>query len=93
MIDLAWMAWTLPTALFFVAIAIGLVTMTVWEYRSPTGRRRGLLPFATTRGDRFFLGLLGGAFFHLLWLALLAAPVWLATPLWLAALVIFLRWG
>ncbi|MEE4302050.1 MAG: DUF2160 domain-containing protein [Pseudomonadales bacterium] len=91
--DLAWMAWTLPTALFFAAIALGLVTMTAWEFVRPTERRRGLLPFATTRGDRFFLGLLAGAFFHLAWLGLLTAPVWIATLLWAVGLAALLRWG
>jgi predicted small integral membrane protein len=93
MIDLAWMAWTTPTALFFVAMACALVAMTVWEFARPTERRRGVLPFETTRGDRFFLGLLGGAFFHLAWLAFLAAPVGIATGLWLLGLATLLRWG
>lgn len=93
MIDTAWMAWTLPTGFFFAAIALGLVAMTVWELVQPTERRRGWLPFATTRGDRFFLGLLAGAFFHLAWLGLLAAPVWIATLLWTLGLAALLRWG
>ena len=87
------MAWTLPTGLFFAAIAAGLVAMTVWEFARPTERRRGVLPFETTRGDRFFLGLLGGAFFHLAWLGLLAAPVWVATVIWVGGLAALLRWG
>ena len=91
--DLAWMAWTLPTALFFAAIALGLVVMTLLELRWPTERRRGWLPFATTRGDRYFLGLLGGGFLHLAWLGLVAAPVWVATALWLLCLVVLLRRG
>ena len=31
--------------------------------------RRGFLPIPTTRGDRFFISLLGSAFIHILWLA------------------------
>lgn len=87
------MAWTTPTAIFFASIAGALLLMTVWETLRPTTRRRGLLPFATTRGDRFFLGLLSGAFLHLAWLCLLAAPVWIATALWLLSLPALLRWG
>ena len=91
--DLAWMAWTMPTAIFFASIAIALFAMTLWEMLQPTERRRGLLPFATTRGDRFFLGLLSGAFLHLAWLGLLAAPAWIATALWFLCLPGLLRWG
>ena len=54
--DLDWMAWTPPTAIFFVTIAALLVAMTVWEAFSPGGGPRvGLLRFETTRGDRLFL--------------------------------------
>lgn len=87
------MAWTLPTALFFAAIAVALVAMTAWELRRPTDRRRGLLPFPTTRGDRFFLGLLSSAFIHLAWLGLLTAPAWIATLLSGVWLVLLLRRG
>ena len=88
-----WMAWTWPTAAFFVCVALALVSLTVLEVRYPTRLRRGLLPVATTRGDRFFISLLAAAFVHVSWLALLDAPVWGATLL--AALVgaALLRWG
>ena len=58
--NFSWMAWTLPTALFFVAIFLMLVGMGVWEYFSPGGNPRiGILRFETTRGDRLFMSLLG----------------------------------
>ena len=57
---LSWMAWTPPVAIFFVCIGVLLAGMTVWELRSPTLARRGLLPLVTTRGDRLFIGLLAG---------------------------------
>ena len=38
---LEWMAWTLPTALFFTVIALMLVGMTVWQIVQPTIERRG----------------------------------------------------
>ena len=56
-----WMAWTLPTAVFFGAIALMLAGMTVWQVLSPSVARRGVLPMETTRGDRLFIGLLGSA--------------------------------
>jgi len=65
-----WMAWTLPVAVFFSAIVLMLAAMTVWEIRSPTSLRKGLLPIATTRGDRLFIGLLMAAYFNLLFVAL-----------------------
>ena len=66
---MAWMAWTWPTAAFFVGVAVALAIMTLLELRWPTVERRGLLPISTTRGDRFFISLLGSAFIHILWLA------------------------
>ncbi len=76
-----WMAWTLPTGLFFVGIALALVAMGVWEAVSPGGGPRdGILGLRTTRGDRLFISLLGSAFIHLLWLAFLGEPLlWVAT--------------
>ena len=66
----AWMAWTLPVAVFFICIALMLAGMTVWEIRSPTVMRKGFLPIATTRGDRLFIGLLSAAYVNLAFLAL-----------------------
>ncbi len=79
--DLTWMAWTWPTAAFFVFIALCLLAMTVWELRVPGGApRRGLIGLDTTRGDRLFISLLGSAFIHLGWLALLgSSALWGAT--------------
>lgn len=80
-----WMAWTLPTALFFIAVALMLVCMSIAEVRWPTRKRRGFLPIATTRGDRLFISLLCAALIHLVWLAGLDAPVLIASALALAA--------
>ena len=69
--NFSWMAWTLPTALFFAAIFAAIVAMAVWERLSPGGGPRvGVLRFETTRGDRLFITLLGSAFIHLAWLGL-----------------------
>ena len=86
--DLGWMAWTWETALFFGVIATLLITMTIWELRSPGGNpRRGILAIDTTRGDRLFISLLGSAFIHLAWLAFFGPPLWAPLALavgWLA---------
>ncbi|WP_018235193.1 DUF2160 domain-containing protein [Ensifer sp. BR816] len=80
--DFSWMAWTLPTALFFLTIALMLFGMGVWEYVSPGGNPRvGILRFETTRGDRLFVSLLGSAFIHLAWLGLVGANLWWALAL------------
>jgi len=65
----AWMAWTLPVAMFFSCIALMLAGMTLWEIKSPTVLRKGVLPIATTRGDRLFIGLLAAAYLNLIFLA------------------------
>ena len=75
--DLSWMAWTWPTAIFFITIALLLLAMGAWEYVRPGGGPRvGILGFETTRGDRLFISLLGSAFISLAWLGLLGPPVW-----------------
>ncbi|MGI9353740.1 MAG: DUF2160 domain-containing protein [Rhizobiaceae bacterium] len=82
MIDLSWMAWTWPTAIFFLTILALLVGMGVWEYVAPGGDPRvGILRFETTRGDRLFISLLGSAFIHLAWLGLVGANLWWALAL------------
>ena len=78
----SWMAWTLPTALFFLTILALLIGMAVWEYISPAGNPRvGIMRFETTRGDRLFVSLLGSAFIHLAWLGLIGPGLWWALAL------------
>jgi predicted small integral membrane protein len=88
-----WMAWTLPTALFFSAIALILLAMTAWQIVSPSVERRGMLPMPTTRGDRLFIGLLGSAFIHLAWIGLTGLPIWWALGISLLFVLAMLRWG
>lgn len=75
--DLSWMAWTQPTAIFFLSIAGFILLMSIWEFFSPGGNPRvGILKFETTRGDRLFVSLLGSAFICLAWLGFAAASLW-----------------
>ena len=77
--DLSWMAWTKPTATFFIIILCLLISMTVWEIKIPGGAPRlGILRFETTRGDRLFISLLGSAFIHIFWLAFFSLSLWWA---------------
>lgn len=80
--NFSWMAWTLPTALFFLTILVLLVGMGVWEYLAPGGSPRvGILRLETTRGDRLFISLLGAAFIHLAWLGFVGPSLWWALGL------------
>lgn len=79
---LTWMAWTWQTATFFGVIALLLAGMTAWEIARPGGApRHGVLGLDTTRGDRLFITLLGSAYIHLGWLALVPFPLWWALVL------------
>jgi predicted small integral membrane protein len=93
-LDFSWMAWTVPTALFFVVIFLLIAGMGVWEYFSPGGHPRvGILRFETTRGDRLFISLLGSAFINLAWLGLMGpdAMYWGLTLSVVYAIGVF-RW-
>jgi predicted small integral membrane protein len=90
---LEWMYWTKPTAIFFSSIFLMLCGMLVWELVSPTIERRGFLMIPTTRGTRFFLGLLGSAYIHLAWLGLTDLMLWYATALSVVWIVVVMRYG
>jgi predicted small integral membrane protein len=90
---LNWMAWTMPSALFFIGIASILLVMTILEIRKPCVERKGWLPITTTRGDRIFIGLLSSAFVHLLFLGFTDLTLWIAFILSALLMSIILRWG
>ena len=90
---MSWMAWTWQTAAFFSAIALALTAMTWAEIRWPTKARRGFLPMPTTRGDRFFISLLGSALIHVAWLAATDAPVGWAGLLCIGYAGALMRYG
>lgn len=90
---LEWMAWTTPTAMFFIAVFAMLVGMTTWSRRSPSVARKGFLPIATTRGDRLYIGLISSAFINLGWLGLTDLPQVGAVAVCIAWLILVLRWG
>ncbi len=71
---LDWMAWTWPTATFFLIIAALLIVFTVLAIRYPETPRTGVLGIETTRGDRLFITLLGSAFINLAWLGWSGLP-------------------
>jgi predicted small integral membrane protein len=84
---LTWMAWTWPTAAFFLFILCCVVGMGVWEKYSPGGNpRRGVFRLDTTRGDRLFITLVGSAFIFMGWLWAFSTPLW-------GGLAISAAWG
>ncbi len=67
---LAWMAWTWQTMVFFGGVALALVVLTLLAVFRPETPRHGILVFATTRGDRFFVSLILAAFIFLAFIRL-----------------------
>lgn len=88
-----WMAWIPATGIFFALIFTALIVLAIWEQFSPTIMRKGFLPIATTRGDRFFIGLLVTAFIHIAWLTFSDITLWPALAISLAAMAVIGRWG
>ena len=80
----AWMAWTWQTALFFGFILVMLVILTELAVIRPETPRRGILGFPTTRGDRFFVSMVGSAYIFILWMRLGGGALWY--PLGIAVL-------
>ena len=95
--SIAWMAWTLPTAIFFALLASTLAVMTWLGAAYPEAERVGVLRIPTTRGDRLFVSLILAAVIHLLWIAFIGTdgiftlPIgeegYEVTSLWLATLI------
>jgi predicted small integral membrane protein len=105
--NIAWMAWTLPTAIFFVLLAMTLAVMTWLAVAYPEAERVGILRIPTTRGDRLFISLIMTAVIHLLWIGLVGtnpiatvpigeegieiSSLWLATVISLVSAVAIFR--
>ena len=89
----AWMAWTMPIAIFFTCIILMLVGMTIWEVHSPTIERKGFLPMRTTRGDRLFIGLLTAAYINLAWVGLTDINQWFGASIGFIALIVVMARG
>lgn len=88
-----WMAWTMPTAIFFITIACLLIGMTIWQAKAPSGERKGFLPITTTPGDRLFIGLLSSAYINLAWLGLTSLSLWFAFVIAVIWMIVLMRWG
>ena len=104
--NIAWMAWTLPTAIFFVLLAMTLAVMTGLAMAYPEAERVGILRIPTTHGDRLFISLIMAAVIHLLWIGFVGtdpiatlpigegielSSLWLATVISLVSAVAIFR--
>jgi predicted small integral membrane protein len=105
--SIAWMAWTIPTAIFFALLASTLGVMTWLAIAYPEAERVGVLRIPTTRGNRLFISLILAAVIHLLWIGfvgtdgIMTLPIreegfeisslWLATLISLATTVVVFR--
>jgi predicted small integral membrane protein len=95
--NIAWMAWTPPTAIFFALLACTLAVMTWLAIAYPEAERVGVLRIPTTRGDRLFISLIMAAVIHLLWIGLVGTDTIATLPvgeegfelssLWLATVI------
>jgi predicted small integral membrane protein len=91
--SLAWMAWTPQTGIFFAFIALSLVVLTLLAIYRPEAPRKGILGFPTTRGDRFFVSLLGSAFILILWIRLGGGELWYALAICIPFAVAMFRFA
>ena len=104
--NFAWMAWTGPTAIFFLLLVATLALMTWLAIAYPEAERVGILRIPTTRGDRLFLSLIAAAVIHLAWIGLVGtdtvatlpvgeeinvSSLWLATAISLVSAVAIFR--
>jgi predicted small integral membrane protein len=95
--NIAWMAWTLPTAIFFALLSCTLAVMTWLAIAYPEAERVGILRIPTTRGDRLFISLIMAAVIHLAWIGLVGTDtIWTfpigeegieLSSLWLATVI------
>jgi predicted small integral membrane protein len=95
--NIAWMAWTLPTAIFFALLSCTLAVMTWLAIAYPEAERVGILRIPTTRGDRLFISLIMAAVIHLAWIGLVGTDTIWTLPigeegielssLWLATVI------
>src|SRR4029078_4981854 len=93
---IAWMAWTLPTAIFFVMLSLTLGVMTWLAVAYPEAERVGVLRIPTTRGHPLVISVVLAAVIHLLWIAFVGTDPLLTLPvgegveissLWLPTLI------
>src|SRR3979490_384034 len=104
--NIAWMAWTPPTAIFFALLSTTLAVMTWLAVAYPEAERGGILHIPTTRGAGVFFSLIMTPVIHLLWIGFVGtdpiatipigegieiSSLWLATVISLVSAVAIFR--
>ena len=88
------MQWTVPTFIIFIGVMLMLVVMTIWDMRSPSIKRKGLLPIGFTRGERLFLSIVVLLGTFIAWMAFLPdADLLLAFPVAAVLIFVVVRWA
>lgn len=90
---LAWMEWTVPTAIFCGTIILIVIGMTIWQTVSPSLERRGFLPIPTTPGDRLFIGILTSVYVFFAWISLTQLSLWILLALVICWILAVMIWG
>ena len=80
--NLSWMAWTLPTAMFFLVISCCCSAWPSGNTPRPAAIRASACCASRRRAATVcFISLLGSAFIHLAWLGLVGPNLWWALAL------------
>ena len=89
-----WMYWTWASAAVLLVLVSCIAGLSIWTKLAPDSPRRGFLPMETTRGDRFFVGVMTLIGLHLIWMATFGTQaVVVATVASVVAFAIIFRWG
>ena len=89
-----WMYWTWQSGLAVGGVFLCIAVLGVWDAKNPSIARKGFYPIKTTRGDRFFIGIITSILLFLLWLLIVGNSLLLIPSA--IAVVWFLvqgRWG
>ncbi|MCF8040396.1 MAG: DUF2160 domain-containing protein [Desulfohalobiaceae bacterium] len=90
----SWMYWTLPSLLAIGGLFAALLLMTVWDMIDPSTLRRGFFPIQTTRGDRFFIGVISMIAIFLIYLAFVGqTALWIPLSISIAWFALEGIWG
>ena len=90
---LAWMEWTVPTAIFCGTIILIVIGMTIWQTVSPSLERHGFLPIPTTPGDRLFIGILSSVYIFFAWIGLTHFSLWILLAIVVCWILVVMVWG
>ncbi len=90
----SWMYWTLPSLLAIGGLFAAIALMAAWDMIAPSTLRRGFFPIQTTRGDRFFIGVISMIAIFLIYLAFLGqTALWIPLSISIAWFALEGVWG